>query len=181
MTTRFSQHPLVTSCYRVWLALTGLHPKLSCPEMGCASPRGSCLHNSDFFFTCLFYFCLLGSYTWLSSFFLFLLPSLLKRLRVMSSLHSPKCPCLWLCSPFILINFLLHDIQEQLCPFILIFLFSQNSHYIRVHTLCTNSVIIFTSVMISLQRNRMVTKTEVDMREQGIALTDLTMLFDRRM
>jgi hypothetical protein len=50
---------------------------------------------------------------------------LLTWLRAMSTLDSPRCPCLWLCSPFIYNKFLLHHTWEQSCPFLsFLFLFS---------------------------------------------------------
>lgn len=62
---------------------------------GCHSPRGSSQYNADILVTCSFLYLDLLSAIFGST------PPLSIWFRVMTTLDSPRCPCFWLCFPYI--------------------------------------------------------------------------------
>lgn len=102
LASRFSHHSTVPTWYRLWLAPLTLFPELSNPGAVLPFPAQAHLVTS-----CTFALLVTAPG---SPFFLH--PSAVSPYipakPVKSTLDSPKCLCLWLCLPFILINFLLH-------------------------------------------------------------------------
>lgn len=93
LSSRFSQHPPVPTCYRTWLAYSPLPGTLQLKGWVVLPPKAS-LYKIQLFW-------LLTHFYRLPSWLLFLLPplpspcpSLLTPLRIMSTLDSPRCPCL---------------------------------------------------------------------------------------
>lgn len=92
LTARFSQHPSVPTCCKVWPAYSTPTLDSSSPEMGCSFPHA--LSN------------IIQSY-WYPGFFLsftlLLFPSPFhSQLRVLFTLDFPRCLCFWQGSPFYL-------------------------------------------------------------------------------
>lgn len=93
--SKFSQHPLVPTCYRVTGTPQPLLWILQPRGWGCHSPRGSSQYNADILVTCSFLYLDLLSAIFGST------PPLSIWFRVMTTLDSPRCPCFWLCFPYI--------------------------------------------------------------------------------
>ena len=99
LATRFSQHPLVPVIKYAWHTWPPILNS-SAQGFGCPSPRGSSLYYPDILAICPFCTFILSWLLQLVPLSLKLpLPSYMAQFSlVMSTLDSPRCPCLWLCS-----------------------------------------------------------------------------------